>query len=73
MQMCPFCNEVYDESEYCNCPVCSGELEVGTSERYFKNCPNCDSIMYWDEYWQCINCGEEIYTDEDDNDGIIEG
>ena len=28
--------------------------------------------MYWDDYWECTNCGEEIYTDEDDCDGIIE-
>ena len=29
--------------------------------------------MYWDGYWECINCGYEIHTGEDDNDGIIEG
>lgn len=28
--------------------------------------------MDWDEFWKCNNCGKEIYTDEDDNDGIIE-
>ena len=48
MQMCPDCNHVYDESEYGRCPYCSGELEDDTSERPFKNCPNCDGIMYWD-------------------------
>ena len=26
MQMCPFCDKVYDESEYSHCPYCSGEL-----------------------------------------------
>ena len=26
MQMCPFCDKVYDESEYSCCPYCS-ELE----------------------------------------------
>lgn len=26
MQMCPFCDRVYDESEYSRCPYCSGEL-----------------------------------------------
>ena len=41
-------------------------------ERFFKNCPNCHGIMYWDDYWECTNCGHEIYSDEDDNDGIIE-
>jgi hypothetical protein len=29
--------------------------------------------MYWDGNWGCYNCGHEIYTDEDDNDGVIEG
>lgn len=29
--------------------------------------------MYWDEEWECTNCGETIDSDEDDNDGIIEG
>lgn len=48
MQMCPFCDKVYDESEYSHCPYCSGELEDDISERYYKNCPNCDGIMYWD-------------------------
>lgn len=27
MQMCPFCDNVYDESEYSHCPYCSGELD----------------------------------------------
>ena len=39
---------------------------------YNKYCPNCGGIMYQDGYWSCTNCDEEIYTDEDDNDGIIE-
>ena len=29
--------------------------------------------MYWDDCWECTDCGHEIYTDEDDNDGVIEG
>lgn len=58
MQMCPFCDKVYDESEYNRCPYCSGELKDDMGERYFKN---------------CSNCGETIDSDEDDNDGIIEG
>lgn len=74
MQMCPNCDRVYDESEYCSCPYCSGELELEAGERPFKNCPNCGGIMYWeDSYWCCTNCGEEIDSGEDDNDGIIEG
>ena len=72
MSICPYCDKVYDESEYAGCPYCSGELEEEHGERYYKNCPNCDGIMYWDGYWYCTNCSEEINTDEDDNDGIIE-
>ena len=74
MSMCTFCDNVYDEAEYSHCPYCSGELEDEKSERFFKHCPYCsDGIMYWDGFWGCTNCGEEIDTDEDDNDGIIEG
>ena len=71
MQMCPFCNKVYDESEYSHCPYCSGELQEDTSPRPFKVCPNCDGVMEWDGCWKCLNCGEEVYYDEDDNDGTI--
>ena len=73
MQMCPYCDSVYDESEYSGCPYCSGELEHDTSERYFKECPCCGGIMYWDGSWECTNCSNEIDSDEDDYDGIIEG
>ena len=71
MQMCPFCDQVYDESEYSNCPYCSGELSLDTGERPYKNCPNCGGVMYWDDCWCCTNCGEEIDSSEDDNDGMI--
>lgn len=73
MQMCPFCDKVYDESDYGACPYCTGELEIDTSERYYKVCPNCDGTMYWDGVWGCTNCLTEIESDEDDYDGIIEG
>ena len=75
MQMCPFCDKVYDESEYSRCPFCSGELEDDVEVRYYKNCPECDGgTMYWESgCWTCSNCGHEIYSDEDDNDGTIEG
>lgn len=73
MQMCPFCDKVYDESKYSHCPYCSGELVVDIGERLYKNCPNCGGIMYWDGCWECINCDCEINSDESDNDGIIEG
>ena len=75
MQMCPYCNKVYDESEYVYCPYCSGELEEERGKIKIKTCPNCDGIMYWDEnseYWECSNCGDTIETDEDDYDDILE-
>ena len=72
MQMCPYCDKVYDPTEYSRCPYCSDELEFEPHEEIYKDCPNCGSIMYWDEYWECIDCGKEIYTGEDDNDGVIE-
>ena len=72
MQMCHECEKVYDESEYHKCPYCSGEIESDVSEEKYKNCINCSGIMYWNGYWECSNCGHEIYTDEDDNDDIIE-
>lgn len=72
MQMCPSCDNVYDATEYSKCPYCSGELEKQHGERYFKKCPNCAGIMYWDVTWECTDCGKEIATGEDDNDGIIE-
>ena len=72
MQMCPFCDKVYDESEYSHCPYCSGELESDAEETKFKDCPECGGIMYWDGYWECSNCEYTINTGEDDYDGIIE-
>lgn len=61
MQMCPFCNKVYDESEYCYCPYCSGELFDDDDE--VCPCPECRSGMYWDgEIWMCSNCD---YSEED--------
>ena len=72
MQMGPNCDKVYDESEYCGCPYCSGELSDDEGERKFKNCPECGGIMYWDGTWECTNCLCEIDSDEDDCDGIIE-
>ena len=65
MQMCPNCDKVYDESEYTHCPYCSGEIEP-EAEKY-KDCPECNGIMYWDgDCWSCSNCSHEIHTDEDD-------
>ena len=39
MQQCPFCDKVYDESEYSHCPYCSGELEDGDDE--VRPCAEC--------------------------------
>ena len=70
MQMCPFCDHVYDETEYSRCPYCTGELK--DEPRNFKHCPSCGGVMYWYGTWECTNCDEEIDSDEDDSDGIIE-
>lgn len=72
MQMCPFCDNVYDESEYAHCPYCSGELDDDIDKRYYKNCPNCGGIMYWAEEWFCTNCGKTIDSDKDDYDEIFD-
>lgn len=71
MQMCPDCDNVYDESDGC-CPYCSGELEMNGSGTKAKDCPECGSIMYWDDNWFCSNCAYEIFTDEDDYDFILD-
>lgn len=75
MQMCPYCEKVYDESEYSHCPYCSGELEDDMSGKKIKDCPDCGGIMYWDDWdncWACSNCECTIHTDEDDYDSILE-
>lgn len=61
MQMCPYCDKVYDESEYSYCPYCSGELEEDDDE--IRPCPECGGILYWyGDCWECSNCD---YTEED--------
>lgn len=48
-------------------------MEEEHGERYYKVCPNCEGTMEWEDgTWMCSNCGDEIESDEDDNDGIIE-
>ena len=61
MQMCPFCDKVYDESEYAHCPYCSGEL---TDDEETRPCPECGGSLYFDGYdrWECSNCD---YSEED--------
>lgn len=61
MQMCPDCEKVYDESEYAQCPYCSGELE---DDEEFRPCPECGGCLYFDGYdrWECSNCD---YSEED--------
>ena len=52
MQMCPFCDKVYDESEYSPCPYCSGELDDDDDE--VRPCPECGGCLHWDgEIWEC--------------------
>ena len=71
MQMCPWCDKVYDETEYSRCPYCSGELKISRNGTKIKDCPECGCIMYWDGCWECSNCDHTINTGEDDNDGIL--
>lgn len=61
MQMCPFCDKVYDESEYSHCPYCAGELDEDDEET--RPCPKCGGCLHWDgDEWVCSNCD---YTEED--------
>ena len=60
MQMCPFYDKVYDESEYSHCPYCSGELD---DDEEVRPCPECGGCLHWDgDIWECSNCD---YTEED--------
>ena len=60
MQMCPWCDKVYDEEEYSKCPYCSGELE---DDEEIRECPECGGCLHWDgSEWVCSNCG---YSEED--------
>lgn len=59
MQMCPFCDKVYDESDYSHCPYCSGELE----DDEVRSCPECGGCLHLDgDVWECSNCE---YSEED--------
>ena len=53
--MCPFCDKVYDESDYSRCPYCSGELDDEDEE--VRPCPECGGCLHWDgDIWECSNC-----------------
>ena len=53
MQMCPYCDNVYDESEYSSCPYCSGELD----DDAVLPCPECGGCLHRDgDTWECSNC-----------------
>ena len=72
MQMCPFCEHVYDESEYSHCPYCSGEIVEDDGPVPFKKCPNCGGIMDWmGDLWFCTNCGNELEGELEDMDGML--
>ena len=47
MQMCPFCDSVYDESEYTHCPYCSGDNDDDDEEvRFCRNVmPDCTGMV----------------------------
>ena len=60
MQMCPWCDKVYDELEYSHCPYCSGKLE---DDDEVRPCPECGGCLHWDgDVWECSNCD---YSEED--------
>lgn len=63
MQMCPFCDKVYDESDYCHCPYCPGELDDDWDED-IRTCPECGGVMRVEDTWICTNCGYEPEDDE---------
>ena len=53
MQMCPYCDNVYDDSEYSSCPYCSGELD----DDAVLPCPECGGCLHRDgDTWECSNC-----------------
>lgn len=64
-------NDVSEDNICWDDENCDIEALNSMNERYFKNCPNCGGIMYWDGSWECTDCDEEIDSDEGDNDGII--
>lgn len=64
MQMCPYCDKVYDESDYSHCPYCSGELDDDYDEDEIMTCPECGGVMRIEDTWICTNCGYE--PDDDD-------
>lgn len=70
MQMCPYCDNIYDESEYSRCPYCSGELD-DEEEAKMKTCPKCGGMMFWDDGWECEDCDNEDDSDEEDYDFIL--
>ena len=53
MQMCPFCDKVYDESEYSHCPYCSGELDDDDDE--VRPCPECADCIFDRTFFMIYN------------------
>lgn len=51
MQMCPFCDRVYDESEYSRCPYCHDD------DREVVN------IVYDDEAEEVLELSDEEYEE----------
>ena len=59
--MCPFCDKVYDESEYSHCPCCASELDSDDEE--VRPCPESGGCLHQDgEIWEYSNCD---YAEED--------
>ena len=70
MQMCPYCNKVYDESEYSKCPFCHGTDEfegfdikikrLNISEIYKKSVEKANAMCCPD----CESPGTLEYADD---------
>lgn len=56
MQMCPFCDNVYDESEYSKCPFCHSDEEDDDFDFYEDD----DDFEYEED------CEDEDEEKEDD-------
>ena len=47
------------------------EINYNKREKIFKYCVKCGKFMFWNNYWECSNCKNKIYTNKNDCDGIV--
>ena len=53
-----------------NCKNFYEEENENCSERLFKYCSTCYSIMFWNKYWECTFCKKVVKTDMSNFDGV---